>query len=154
VRQEVIGNVALCEDTTSPRLTKVERIERSVQDGAWEFWSWKFFDHMTDQLFENVEARLWLLYCKDDMPWTSNPSTARCGAAVVDIGVDKQDVLEEDLGAVNSVIYAISRYWIGRSTLNAMLVVPVHWLGQEQLLRVFVWVVNKVLREESYQETL
>jgi hypothetical protein len=98
VRQEVIGNVALCEDTTSPRLTKVERIERSVQDGAWEFWSWKFSDHVTDQLFDNVEARLWLLYCKDEMPWTSNPSTARCGAAVVDIGVDKQGVLERGPG--------------------------------------------------------
>jgi hypothetical protein len=84
-----------------------------------------------DQLFDNVETRLWLLYCKDEMPWTSNPSIARCGAAVVDIGVDKQGVLEEDLDAVNSVIYAILRYWIGGSILNAVLAVPVYWLGQE-----------------------
>ena len=154
VRRESIRNLALCEDTTPPRLTKVERIERSVQDGAWKFWSWKFFDHVTDQVFDNVEARLWLLYCKDDMPWTSNSSAARCGAAIVEIGVDKQGVLEENLGAVNSVIYTISQYWIGGSTLNAVLAVSVYWLGQEQLLKVFVWVVNKVLRKESYQETL
>jgi hypothetical protein len=154
VRQEALGNLVLCEDTTPPQPSKFERIERSVHGGAWNFWSSRILESVTNQLIDNLEARLWLVYCKDGMLWSSNSSAVRCGEAVVDIENDKQGVLEDYLGAINSVIYALSRYWIGGNRITAVLSVPIHWLGKEHLLKVSLWVVSKILGKELYAEAV
>ncbi|KAF2789061.1 hypothetical protein K505DRAFT_378495, partial [Melanomma pulvis-pyrius CBS 109.77] len=151
VRHEARGDLVLCEDATPPQATPLERIERGVRAGSWAFWRAHLFA-WTEPVLDNLEARLWLLYCADGRAWSGPASRSRCADAVVRVAGGGLGVWEEYVGLANSVVYAVARYWIDGGPLAALLSVPVFWIGRGRLLTVAVWAVSKVLGRGLYAD--
>ncbi|KAH7115034.1 hypothetical protein B0J11DRAFT_618642 [Dendryphion nanum] len=151
VKQEARGELVICEDVVQPEDGFDVKLETAVMGGLWQaletgFVPWVKF------LSEEVEARMWLWYCVEGMPWSSEKSEERCRRVIVSREGEEKGVDENYVGTIGNVVSVMTRYWVTGDTGHAMASIPLYWFGGENLLRVFFWAVNRIMGQKLYDE--
>lgn len=153
VRREALGELIICEDVVIPEETMRERIEKGGKGGWWDIYM-DFIFPWAEELLNEAEARLWLLYCRPSTATLAPPSKSKslCEHAIVPISDTDFGILTDYLHITNRVVTAVAEYWLGGSTSLAMLGVPVSWIGTEDSLKILFWAVSRVIGLDNFKK--